>query len=121
MKKLGLLIGVLSAVIVIGGAFLLSRSSSPTLPSSYEYFWGDGCPHCAVVEEFLSGWDKKDKVSLDKKEVWKNPANARLLAQRASSCKIPRSELGVPLLVTPEGKCIGGDTPIIDFLKNLEL
>jgi hypothetical protein len=73
------------------------------------------------VEEFFSTWEGKDKVSIDKKEVWKNRENATLMRQRASSCNIPLDSLGVPFLFTPEGRCIEGDEAIIEHFKGLSL
>lgn len=125
MKKFPLIIGLVTLIIIVGGVFLFSKSQNQTsnlqLPTSYEYYWGDRCPHCAKVEEFFSSWSKKDKINIDKKEVWKNPANAKIMAERAKSCSIPANELGVPLLYTPDGKCLIGDEPIIDFFKNISL
>ncbi|HJX45609.1 MAG TPA: hypothetical protein VJ399_00360 [Patescibacteria group bacterium] len=127
MKKFPILIGIISLVIIVGGIFLFTKkqntssvSTPPPLPASYEYFWGDGCPHCVNVEEFLTTWEGKDKVSIDKKEIWKNAANAKLLKERGAYCKINQSNLGVPLLFTPDGKCITGDAAIIDFFKSLK-
>ena len=111
-------------VIIIGGVLLSSKQEKQEplpLPSSYEYFWGDGCPHCAVVEEFLNSWEKKDLVKIEKKEVWKNAANAKYLEQRAESCGYKPSEIAVPFLFTPEGKCLVGDKPIITFFETLEI
>lgn len=124
MKKF-FLPGVVLAtlVIVIAGVFFTSKDNSTSLPlpTSYEYFWGDGCPHCATVQEFFDTWDKKDKVSIDKKEVWSNKENALLMRERASYCHLPLSSLAVPFLFTPEGKCISGDQPIINLFKSLNL
>jgi hypothetical protein len=126
MKKFFLpIVGALTILIIIGGVLLFSKEppkSSPLpLPSSYEYFWGDGCPHCEVVEEFFSTWENRDKVKIDKKEVWSSAANAKVLQERASYCGVRPSEVGVPFLFTPEGKCLSGDQPIIDLFKNLDL
>lgn len=127
MKKFFLpIIGVLTLLIIVGGIFLFSNqkpatSSTTPLPTSYEYFWGDGCPHCAKVDEFFTSWEGRDKVSIDKKEVWKDRNNALLMRERATYCKLPLDNLGVPLLFTPDGKCIGGDEPIINFFKGLNL
>lgn len=115
---------ILAIFLLIGGIFYFSRKKAPevlSLPTSYEYFWGDGCPHCAKVEEFFNTWEKKDQVAIDKKEVWNNRENATLLNQRANSCGLRPSDVGVPFLFTPEGKCITGDEPIINFFKNLNL
>jgi glutaredoxin len=123
MKKFLLIAILATAFIVGGGVYLFSKNTrgSSQTPTGYEYFYGNSCPHCANVEEFLKTWDGINKISLEQKEVWYNKDNANLMYSRAASCGIARSELGVPLLVTPEGKCIGGDTPIIDYLKGLNL
>lgn len=109
---------------IFGLGFLYIANNQPqkeqaTAPQGYEYFWGDGCPHCANVETFLSGWDKAGTINLTKMEVWKNQTNASLLQKRAASCGIPDDKVGVPLLYTPDGQCISGDQPIISFLQNL--
>lgn len=95
------------------------ESTPPPSPTGYEYFWGQGCPHCAQVDEFLSTWENKDKLKLEKKEVYNNPANAQLMRQRANACGLPSNQIGVPFLYTPEGECIVGDTPIISFFEAL--
>jgi len=124
MRRFFPLIALL-ALFLLGGAFVWSTKNRNAPPAaqpttSYELFWGDGCPHCAKVEEFLVSWENKDKIKIDKKEVWKDRANAEVMSQRAASCKIPTAELGVPFLYTPEGKCFVGDSPIIDYFKNLK-
>lgn len=122
MKKFNLLIILATAVILVSGVFLVSKAGSPPpLPTAYEYFWKEGCPHCKNVESFLEGWEKKGKVQINKIDVGGSSQNARLLSQRADYCKIPAAEVGVPLLFTPNGKCVGGDEPIINFFKNLNL
>lgn len=122
MKKFSIIIAAVIILIILIGL----KATTYPLPSNLEYYWGNGCPHCKKVEEFLSSWDppigeagKKNKI--DKKEVWNNEANAQELKARYEYCKITNpSEMGIPLLFTPEGKCYSGDTPIIDYLKNLK-
>ena len=109
----------------MGGIFIFSKQDSPEEstpppnPTGYEYFWGQGCSHCAEVDEFLSTWEDKDKLELEKKEVYSNRANASLMRQRANACGLPSNQVGVPFLFTPEGECLTGDTPIIDFFENM--
>ncbi len=117
---------ILAVLAAFAGFYLLTKNTlvpkTPTpLPTNYEYFWGNGCPHCVNVSEFLDNWSGKDKIKIDKKEVWNNPANAALMQERATYCKIDKSGMGVPLLFTPDGKCLVGDTPVIDYFKNLKL
>lgn len=123
MKKFTIIAVVLTLVIVVGGVFLASKGASPNksypLPTILTYYWGDGCPHCKIVADFMSSWNKKDTVKIDKKEVWNNAANANELRARYTYCNVPQSQMGVPLLFTPDGKCYSGDTPIIDYLKSL--
>jgi len=125
MKRFPLIIGVTTVLIILLGIFLLSRKpgGEPVvnpLPSNYEYFWGEGCPHCANVTEFLDSWENADKVEVNKKEVYEDKENAALLLSRAQSCNLPNNQIGVPFLFTPEGKCFIGDTPIISFFEQLE-
>lgn len=118
---------IFALLVFFAGFYLLAKGSSvqksPTpLPFDYEYFWGEGCPHCANVSAFLDSWSEKDKIKIDKKEVWSNPTNAALMQERFLYCKVTdRSQMGVPLLFTPDGKCLVGDGPVIDYFKGLKL
>ncbi|MDP3994510.1 MAG: hypothetical protein Q8P91_01610 [bacterium] len=124
MKKASITVVVVTIFILALGFFLVKEKPSESLtyplPVDLTYYWGDGCPHCEVVADFLSTWEKKDVVTIDKKEVWNNAANAKELKARYESCGVPQSQMGVPLLFTPEGKCYTGDQPIIDFFKNIQ-
>lgn len=130
MRNIFLGIGVV-ALIFVGGIFLFSKgenqkqtqesASLPTLSQDqYEYYWGNGCPHCKVVQDFLDSWGDLDKIQLEKYETWYNRDNANRLIQRASSCGIPQSETAVPFLFTPSNECIIGDTPIINYFESLD-
>lgn len=111
---------ILIAIVIVTTLILFFKPTTYPLPTNLTYYWGDGCPHCKIVEDFISTWDKKDTAKLDKKEVWNNAANAKELKARYTYCKVPQSEMGVPLLFTPDGKCYSGDQPIIDYLKNIK-
>ena len=99
------LINLVGFILLFSFAFSVSAQEKTELI----YFWGDGCPHCANVQAFFDTWEKKDQISLTKLEVWNNRDNASLMAERAKSCNINPSGMGVPFLVTPEGKCLTGD------------
>ena len=119
---------IISFFLFLGGALLFSRqTNSPSLPPLSQsdlpdhlvYFWGDGCPHCANVQAFFDSWENFEKAGIEKMETWNNKENNYRLQQVGAFCQIPKNQIGVPLLFTPEGKCISGDTPIIDHLKGL--
>lgn len=127
MKRFPLLVGIVLILIIIGGVFLFSKGStsnpettSPDLPDSYEYYWGEGCPHCANVEEFLSTWENKGRIQIDKKEVYNDRGNIALFKSRAKYCELSSNQIGVPFLFTPDGECLVGDTPIINLFEQME-
>jgi hypothetical protein len=121
MNKNIIVIIAVTVILIVGGAYLLTRpASKPNNPTGYELFWGEGCTHCQNVETFLTSWDKKDQIQISKLEVFNNKANGNKLIEWGQTCNLPKEQLGsVPLLVTPDGKCYSGDTPIIDFLKSI--
>ena len=114
MNKFGIIVILVTILILGGGAFLISKNGSKPIPTPepgvYEYFWGDGCPHCVIVANFWETWENRAKIKIKKFEIWDNKRNAT----------IPLAEMGVPLLVTPEGECLAGDTSIIDHYKSLK-
>ena len=123
MNKTAIITVLITMAIFVGGILLFSKEPKsediPPSPDGYEYFWGDGCPHCANVENFLSSWDKKDQIKITKFEVWNNTKNAKRMEQRVITCGIKPQDMGIPLLFTPDGKCYSGDQPIINYLKDL--
>jgi len=83
------------------------------------FFYGEGCPHCANVEEFLKENGVEDKIQFEKKEVYNDRGNAKLLILVAKrKCGFKENEIGVPFLWDGENsKCTVGDQPIIDYFK----
>lgn len=81
------------------------------------YFYGEGCPHCQKVEDFLKENEIESKFQIIKKEVYNQKINAELLflvAQR--KCNLPANQIGVPFLWSGSN-CIIGDLPIINYFK----
>lgn len=117
---------VIAVIAVLGSAlFFLSKSTSPitpqpsTSPDSLTYFWSLTCPHCKNVADFLNTWPNTNKLKLDKKEISENKTNQVLFTEAGTKCKIPQNEMGVPLLITPDNKCVTGDGPVIEYFKSL--
>jgi glutaredoxin-related protein len=82
------------------------------------FFYGNTCPHCEDIEEWMKENKIEEKVKLVKKEVYDNGANSFELAQAAESCGLPTDSIGVPFLYTPEGKCLIGTPDIVGYLSN---
>ncbi len=126
MNKFGIIVVAITILILGGGAYFMTRpEKSVVIPEkeagTYEYYWGNGCPHCAVVQEFFDKWEKKDSIKLKKYEVWYDKSNAKIMEDRFNKCNPvpPKSQMAVPFLVTPDGKCLVGDSPIVEYYKSL--
>jgi len=88
-----------------------NQSASQTI-----LFYGDGCPHCAIIEEYIKKNNINDKISFAQKEVYYNQNNAKELEAKAKICGLPTDSIGVPFLWDGE-KCLIGDQDIINFFK----
>lgn len=80
-------------------------------------FYGNGCPHCALVDEYVSQNGVEAKVPFVKKEVYYNKQNADDLASKAKICGVPTDSIGVPFL-WDGSRCLVGDQDIIEFFKS---
>jgi glutaredoxin len=97
-----------------------SKTINQTKSTSSEiiFFYGNGCPHCAKVEQYLSDNKVEDKISFEKKEIYSNQDNAALLIDKAHSCGMNTDSIGVPFLWDgPTGKCISGDEDVINYFQ----
>ena len=88
------------------------------IPEGIILFYGQGCPHCKNVDDFIAQNKIEDKVKFTRLEVWYNKDNQTILGEVALKCKITSSQVGVPFLYDGNGKCVDGDTDVINFLKN---
>ena len=96
-------------------------SSIVNLPDSdIVLFYGDTCPHCKDVEEFISQNQIDQKIKISKLEVYNNKENATLMAQMVKdNCldKLDPQGLPVPFLIdSSEKKCYIGTPDITNYL-----
>lgn len=98
------------------------KKIEPTLPiiskkqEDIILFYGEGCPHCAIVEEFIEENKIDTKISFSKKEVYYNKQNSSLLVEKAKICNFNTDSIGVPFL-WDGARCLVGDQDIIEFFK----
>ena len=128
MKNKIIIPTVLFIVVLIFSFFALAKEKDKTLPVANKtttenqsagqiiLFYGDGCPHCAIVEEYIKENNINDKISFAQKEVYYNQNNAKELEAKAKICGLPADSIGVPFLWDGE-KCLIGDEDIINFFK----
>jgi len=107
---------VLSVFVLVGAGCASQPSSEFIEPQGIILFEGDGCPHCALVEEFLAQNKVKEKVDFTTLEVYKNKDNAALLVKKAKICNIPTTGMGVPFLWDGT-TCLVGDVEINKFFQ----
>lgn len=98
-------------------AKIFAGPAAPSIPQGIILFYGDGCPHCKIVDDFIAQNKIEDKVQFTRLEVWYNKENQVILGEVAKKCNINSSEVGVPFLY--DGKnCFTGDVDTINFFKN---
>ena len=108
--KLFSLLAVLAVFVLIGAG------CAKTEPQGIILFVGDGCPHCAIVEEFLTQNKVNKKVDYTILEVYKNKSNAALMVKKATACGLSTDSLGVPFL-WDGSNCLVGDVDINNFFQ----
>ena len=129
MNKKIIIPTILFIAILVFSFFVLSQEKNKNQPQTNKptkeenqqtnkviLFYGDGCPHCAIVEKYIEENKIKDKISFAQKEVYYNQSNAKELEEKAKICGLPTDSIGVPFLWNGE-KCLIGDQDIIDFFK----
>lgn len=114
MDKKTIISAAVFVIILISGIFLLNKGQDL---SQIVLYYGEGCPHCKIVDDFISQNSIKEKVDFVEKEVWYNKINAAELAEKAKICGLKDDSIGVPFLW--DGKdCLIGDVDIINFFKS---
>ena len=133
IKKLLFVIGILVLIGLADIVFLIlknqhSHQQQTTMPHMMQkssvnkekhpimLFYSQTCPHCIVVEEFITKNAVDKKIMLEQKEVSHNKQNLELLIQTARDCDLGTDTVGVPFL-QDGSKCLTGDKNIIDYFN----
>jgi predicted membrane-bound dolichyl-phosphate-mannose-protein mannosyltransferase len=81
------------------------------------YYYGDTCPNCHKIDDFIKENGIKESFPVTRKEVYKNQTNAQELTKIAvERCGIETKEIGVPFMVA-ENKCMVGYLEIVEYIK----
>ena len=96
----------------------LENSETVTAPVTADiFYWGEGCPHCQDVKDWMAEQKVSEKMEVISKEIYNNQANSQELTARAKSCGLDTQRIGVPFLYTIDGDCIIGTPKIIEYLS----
>ncbi len=79
------------------------------------YFFGEECPHCKRINEFLEANDVASKFTFTKKEVWHSRTNSAQMKTKAEACGLDPSKVGVPFIYTEGNKCLVGEPDVKKF------
>ncbi len=126
---------IAAVLIVLGGLLIVSynNGSLANIFSSFNepkvnisgiiLFYADGCPHCKIVEDFISANKVEGKIEFTKLRVPLNNENdpellfnAKILLERAQACGLNIQQIGVPFLWTGQ-TCAIGDPDVIKFFQ----
>lgn len=115
------IIPILIIIILVGGIFYFIRNKkdnkNPGAINNIVLYVGEGCEHCAKVEQFVKNQNVEKKLGLFIKEVYNNETNRNELKERAALCGTDSAKVGIPFLWNGSG-CTIGDDQIINFFKN---
>jgi hypothetical protein len=82
------------------------------------FYYGQGCPHCALVESFFSDTGVYDQYRIEKREVYFNRANATAFNRDMNRFGVPEAERAVPTVIA-DSNYLMGDKPIINGFSEL--
>jgi len=112
---------VFSAAMLLAVLILSLVVAKPSLSQGVGpiyYFYGQGCSHCAQVDEIFSknGW--WEEYPIEKKEIYTNRDNVLFFNQLLDELNYPKLNRGIPTMVIGD-QVLSGDQPIIDEFKQL--
>jgi hypothetical protein len=115
MDKTAVLIIV---IIISAGAlfWIFLAAKSVVIPEGIILFYGEGCSHCKIIDDFITENKIEDKVKFTRMEVWYNKNNQAIISKVAQKCQTTSSSVGVPFLYDGQ-KCYIGDVDVINFFK----
>lgn len=125
-KKIIITIIILLALLALSAfvAYRIKTVKNPAnqaenLDKGFVFFYGETCPHCIKVEQFMAANKIEEKMTIAKKEALKDKNNSSLLMKVNKKCGLDTRYLSVPVLWDGDsGKCYSGDVDIIKFFKD---
>lgn len=105
---------------VIGIILSFIAMMSVGFAQEYILFYGNGCPHCAAVEDYIKDNTLSKTFDITQKEVFYNKTNRAEFNGYLTKHKLTYDKIGVPFLIINSGSdCnyVNGDKNIIDYFS----
>jgi len=83
------------------------------------FYYGDTCPHCKIVEQYMSENNIYSNYKVVMKEVYNDEKNKNELIRKAGLCNLSANNIGLPFLIYKK-KCYVGDVDMIKFFEGLK-
>ena len=108
-----IIVAIVAVILIWGQVAAKINASKPNMI----FFYGDTCPHCKKVEDYMAQNNIRARLKFQELEVYHNQDNVQLLSDKAQQCGLDTSQgIGVPFFWDGQ-KCILGDEDIINYLK----
>ncbi len=104
--------------------FLFFAFFSTSFADSYIFYYGQGCPHCANVENFFKEENIKSNYNIEEREVYFNTKNRDKYTADCDLLGVPEEGRGVPILVIKDDSWNPilykvWDTSIVEYFKSM--
>ena len=89
-----------------------------TAPPKVIYFYGQRCPHCLTINEFITEQQLHNSLAFLSYEI-SSPEQSQLFYEKAASCGLDRSQAGVPFVFDGRQRvtCYLGLRQVLDFFE----
>lgn len=118
-KQILVIIAVLMFIIGLGLVASSLNNSNTSLEKMKDQtilYYGNTCPHCKELEDYIKLNKIEEKITFIRKEVYLNLNNSRELTAVAKSCGFEEKSIGVPFLYS-KAKCYMGKDEVIAYIN----
>jgi glutaredoxin len=98
-----------------GAGERVAQAATDAGPVVVRYFYGDGCPYCALQARELDAWEQRFDVEIHRYEVWNDAANRALFQQLAAAYGTEVS--GVPMTFIGDRFWVGFDEATAEQMR----
>jgi len=121
VKKINYIIFLVIAVMTLAACSqpqVKTVETEPSLPPGKIFFFSKTCPHCTLVEQYITENNIRQKIYFVARDITSDQEAYRLMPVVGRRCGLMENNLGVPLFWDGE-KCYLGKDKIINYFSTL--